>query len=110
MTLWPPQAFPSALVLSPTRELSSQIYEESRKFAYQTGLRPVVVYGGAPVVHQVPTGDSMHALPGSAVVLQFERNKTIAAVATTAVLHAAKMLRICECALFPGLRGFSDCL
>ncbi len=48
-----PQAFPSALVLSPTRELSSQIYEESRKFAYQTGLRPVVVYGGAPVVHQV---------------------------------------------------------
>ena len=40
-------------MLSPTRELSSQIYEESRKFAYQTGLRPVVVYGGAPVVHQV---------------------------------------------------------
>ena len=51
--LSPHQAFPSALVLSPTRELSSQIYEESRKFAYQTGLRPVVVYGGAPVVHQV---------------------------------------------------------
>lgn len=47
------QAFPSALVLAPTRELSSQIYDEARKFAYQTGLRCVVVYGGAPVVEQV---------------------------------------------------------
>jgi ATP-dependent RNA helicase DDX3X len=47
------KAFPIALVLSPTRELTCQIHEEARKFAYQTGLRPVVVYGGAPVVDQL---------------------------------------------------------
>ena len=47
------KAYPIALVLSPTRELTCQIHEEARKFAYQTGLRPVVVYGGAPVVDQL---------------------------------------------------------
>ena len=47
------KAFPLALVLSPTRELSSQIWEETRKFSYQTGLRAVVVYGGAPVGQQL---------------------------------------------------------
>ena len=47
------KAFPMALVLSPTRELTCQIYNEACKFAYQTGLRPVVVYGGAPVVDQL---------------------------------------------------------
>lgn len=31
------KAFPLALVLAPTRELSSQIYDEARKFCFQVG-------------------------------------------------------------------------
>ncbi|KHJ42151.1 DEAD/DEAH box helicase [Trichuris suis] len=38
--------FPSALVLAPTRELSLQIYNESRKFAYRTPIQSAILYGG----------------------------------------------------------------
>ena len=62
------KAYPIALVLSPTRELTCQIHEEARKFAYQTGLRPVVIYGGAPVVDQLREiergADILIATPG----------------------------------------------
>ncbi|VAI23664.1 unnamed protein product [Triticum turgidum subsp. durum] len=46
-------AFPLALILSPTRELSVQIHEEAKKFAYQTGVKACVAYGGAPIHQQL---------------------------------------------------------
>lgn len=45
--------FPLGLVLAPTRELATQIYDESKKFAYRSRARPCVVYGGANVVDQM---------------------------------------------------------
>ncbi|CAL4082064.1 unnamed protein product, partial [Meganyctiphanes norvegica] len=45
--------YPLALVLAPTRELATQIYDESRKFSYRARVRPCVVYGGADVVSQM---------------------------------------------------------
>merc|ERR1719318_1165780 len=57
---------PLALVVAPTRELATQIYNEARKFAMNTSLRPVVVYGGVSVAHQLRQVQSgCHLLVGT---------------------------------------------
>lgn len=38
--------FPLGLVLAPTRELATQIFEEAKKFSYRARMRPAVLYGG----------------------------------------------------------------
>ncbi|XP_075982297.1 ATP-dependent RNA helicase bel isoform X2 [Anticarsia gemmatalis] len=45
--------YPLGLVLAPTRELATQIYDEARKFAYRSRVRPCVVYGGSPIHEQL---------------------------------------------------------
>jgi len=48
-----PTPMPCALVLAPTRELASQIHEESLKFTYNTGMFSRLVYGGADIREQM---------------------------------------------------------
>lgn len=43
---------PHAVVISPTRELTLQIFHEARKFSYGSFMKTVVVYGGTSVFHQ----------------------------------------------------------
>lgn len=45
--------YPLGLVLAPTRELATQIYDEARKFAYRSRMRPAVVYGGSNICDQM---------------------------------------------------------
>lgn len=67
------RAYPQALILAPTRELVSQIYEEARKFSYRSWVQPCVVYGGAELrtqVEQMAAGcDLLIATPGRLVDL-----------------------------------------
>ena len=63
--------YPTALVLAPTRELASQIYDEAQKFCHHSGILPRVVYGGADVRDQLRQlergGDLIVATPGRLV-------------------------------------------
>ncbi|WIA22088.1 hypothetical protein OEZ85_004431 [Tetradesmus obliquus] len=90
------KALPAALILAPTRELTSQIYEEARKFSHQSGIRPVVIYGGAPVVNQLREMergcDMLVATPGRLSDLIERARVSLAAIRYLALDEADRML------------------
>lgn len=57
------RAEPLILVVAPTRELATQIFDEARRLCYRSMLRPCVAYGGAP------TGEQMDELKKGCDVL-----------------------------------------
>lgn len=46
------RAEPLVLIVCPTRELATQIFDDARRFCYRSMLRPCVAYGGAPARSQ----------------------------------------------------------
>ena len=90
------KTYPLALVIAPTRELAIQIHEESRKFSYQTGVRSVVVYGGAPAAQQfreMERGcDVLIATPGRLIDLVDRAKISLSNVAYLALDEADRML------------------
>lgn len=44
---------PQCVIISPTRELASQIYDEAYKFAYKSILKICIAYGGTSVRYQM---------------------------------------------------------
>jgi ATP-dependent RNA helicase DDX3X len=47
------RAEPLILIVCPSRELATQIFDEARRFCYRSMLRPCCIYGGGPVVDQI---------------------------------------------------------
>ncbi|KAI8973314.1 hypothetical protein BDF20DRAFT_945792 [Mycotypha africana] len=62
------KAEPLVLIIAPTRELCSQIFDECRRFTYRSPLRPCAIYGGADSfsqLRQLERGcDVLAAAPG----------------------------------------------
>ena len=89
-------AFPNTLLLAPTRELAIQIFDEARKFTYRTGVRPVVVYGGAEIRDQIRElergADLLVATPGRLVDLIERGRVSLACVAYLVLDEADRML------------------
>ncbi|MCJ1392912.1 hypothetical protein MMC18_005784 [Xylographa bjoerkii] len=46
------RAEPLVLIVCPTRELATQIFDEARRLCYRSMLRPCVAYGGGPTREQ----------------------------------------------------------
>lgn len=88
--------YPLALILSPTRELSCQIHDEAKKFAYQTGVKVVVVYGGAPInqqLRELERGvDVLVATPGRLVDLVERARVSLQMIRYLALDEADRML------------------
>ncbi|GEQ71292.1 hypothetical protein JCM33374_g4973 [Metschnikowia sp. JCM 33374] len=60
--------YPTVLIMAPTRELVSQIFDEAKKFCYRSWVRPAVAYGGVDIGQQMRTlqrgCDLLVAAPG----------------------------------------------
>ncbi|KAF9586038.1 DEAD-box ATP-dependent RNA helicase [Lunasporangiospora selenospora] len=90
------KAFPCTLILAPTRELASQIWEESRKFSYRSWVRSCVVYGGADIgqqLRQIDRGcDMLTATPGRLVDLIERGRVSLANIRYLVLDEADRML------------------
>ncbi|KAE8681848.1 DEAD-box ATP-dependent RNA helicase 37 [Hibiscus syriacus] len=88
--------YPLGLILSPTRELSCQIHDEAKKFSYQTGVKVVVAYGGAPInqqLRELERGvDILVATPGRLVDLLERARVSLQAIRYLALDEADRML------------------
>jgi len=84
------------LVLSPTRELTAQIFDSFRAYGNHTGLRSTVIFGGVgyrPQVQALQQGvDIVIATPGRLLDLMQQGHVDLSAVETFVLDEADRML------------------
>lgn len=88
------------MVLAPTRELAIQIYDEAKKFAYRSWVRPCVVYGGNPIGDQIRDLERgcglLVATPGRLVDLIERGRVSLCNIQYLVLDEADRMVRFCE--------------
>jgi len=84
------------LILSPTRELTTQIFDETRKFTFRTEIRPTVAYGGANIRDQISElrrgCDILIATPGRLVDLMERGHVSLSSIRYLCLDEADRML------------------
>jgi superfamily II DNA/RNA helicase len=86
---------PAALILAPTRELASQIVDESRSVAHARALKIAAVYGGVSIAKQARDAAAAHILvatPGRLEDLIARRALTLEHVKVLVLDEADRML------------------
>ncbi|CEP14995.1 hypothetical protein [Parasitella parasitica] len=90
------KAYPQALILAPTRELASQIYQEAKKFCYRSYVKPCVAYGGADIQRQLRLIDGgchlLVATPGRLVDILERRRLSFQNIQYLVLDEADRML------------------
>jgi ATP-dependent RNA helicase RhlE len=91
----PGGAWPSALVLAPTRELAAQIVDELAGVMHARGLKITAVYGGVGIHHQAKQAGRSHVLvatPGRLIDLIERRAVSLDAIELLVLDEADRML------------------
>ncbi|KAJ3417300.1 DEAD-box ATP-dependent RNA helicase [Chytridiales sp. JEL 0842] len=87
---------PTCLVISPTRELACQIFDEFRKFCYLSWVKPCVVYGGvseAALIQNMNQGcHILIATPGRLMHMLETRQVTLSKVKFLIIDEADRLL------------------
>jgi superfamily II DNA/RNA helicase len=86
---------PSALVLAPTRELATQIVDETRSIAHARALKVTAVYGGVSITKQIREAPKTHivvATPGRLEDLLERRAISLSNVRFLVIDEADRML------------------
>ncbi len=89
-------SLPRALILSPTRELATQIAESFQTYGRHTGLRGAVIFGGVSQYHQVKSLrrgiDILVATPGRLLDLMEQGYIDLSCIETFVLDEADRML------------------
>ncbi len=85
-----------ALVLTPTRELANQVYENIKMYSKYTDVKSLAVFGGVkiePQIRQIRQGvDILVATPGRLLDLYFQKVVNLANLKTLVLDEADRML------------------
>lgn len=105
---------PIGVILTPTRELATQIWSECNKFAKYLGLRVVAVYGGTPISEQIgelkPGAEIVVCTPGRMIDMLAANNGKVTNLRRCTYVVLDEADRMFDMGFEPQVMKIIDCL